>query len=138
MLNPPLGRVLVVDDDLAIRELLQAALARSGYKVTAVAGAKQALDLLEDATFDVILLDLVMPEMTGQEFFAELRRQKPALARSVIFVTGAAMDPNAQRFIADTGRPLLTKPFDLNDLEETVAAELATGRGAGATGLPEE
>jgi CheY-like chemotaxis protein len=112
--------------------MLNLTLAQMGFTVTTVARANQALDLLENATFDLNLVDLVMPEMGGQEYFQALLKRNPALARCVIFMTGAAIDSPTQRFIANTGRPLLTKPFSLDELEKAIAAETAPEGGAGA------
>jgi two-component system response regulator PilR (NtrC family) len=81
----PLGRVLVVDDELSIRQMLSFALRREGYEVTTAENGRAALTMLEDADVDVLVTDVRMPEMSGVALLAEAKRIDPAL--SVIVMT---------------------------------------------------
>ncbi len=81
----PLGRVLVVDDELSIRQMLSFALRREGYDVTTAENGRAALTMLEDADVDVLVTDVRMPEMSGVALLAEAKRIDPAI--SVIVMT---------------------------------------------------
>ena len=118
------GSVLVIDDDCDVRAVLREALTRGGYTVEAVGSADQAMRLLEDSKFGVLLLDLRMPEMDGEELFKVLRQRHPESASNVIFMTGDIANIDTHRFIAATERPMLTKPFGLDVLAKAVGWQL--------------
>jgi CheY-like chemotaxis protein len=81
--------------------------------VTSSSGA-EALEIIgEDAHFDAILCDLHMPDVTGMDFFTQLRQSQPKLAGRVIFMTAGAFTDRARQFLAATGRPFVEKPLDL-------------------------
>jgi PAS domain S-box-containing protein len=114
------GNVLVVDDDAwigpAIRRVLQA------HDVTAVTSAKDGMALIQSGNhFDVILSDLMMPEMSGMEFHEALCREVPELARRVVFITGGAFTPAAREFLDRVPNPRMDKPFDTQGLRALVA-----------------
>ncbi len=105
------GRVLVVDDEEPIRRILQRLLAE--HEVLTAASGREARALLEkDQRFDVILCDLMMPEMTGMELHAWLVATLPVLARRVVFVSGGAFTPHASDYLASVSNVLLDKPID--------------------------
>jgi signal transduction histidine kinase/CheY-like chemotaxis protein/HAMP domain-containing protein len=85
--------VLVVEDDVDLRELLRRTLQREGCAVTEAENGKVALERVREAIPGLILLDLLMPEMDGFEFLAELRRQEAWRAIPVIIVTAKALTP---------------------------------------------
>lgn len=83
------------------------------HKVVAVSRGRDAVALLERGeTFDVIVCDLMMPEMSGMEVHEELSRIAPEQARSMIFLTGGAFTPAAQQFLDSVQNMRLDKPFD--------------------------
>lgn len=109
------GRVLIVEDERDIREALAEALAYEGYDVTVAANGREALRTLGDGPLpDVILLDLVMPEMSGWEF-RQVQARDPALAGIPVVVVSAS-DPGAAR--PDRHLP---KPFAIDALFDAVA-----------------
>lgn len=110
------GRILVVDDEEPIRKMIQRVLSRE-HEVVAVASGKQAKAiLLMDPAFDVILCDLMMPEMTGMELHAWLVAAAPHLATRVIFISGGAFTPTATAYLSSVTNQLVTKPFFLGEL----------------------
>jgi len=112
------GRVLVVDDDPAILELVDAALRAEGYAVETAADAGTALDWLWatwDAQPDVILLDLQLPAVDGQTF-AELYRALPVRHAPLVLMSGLPEAAAVAQEVA--ARDVLRKPFDLDDLLE--------------------
>jgi signal transduction histidine kinase len=118
------GRVLVIDDEPLIGRTIEAALAGE-YEVTAVSLASDAFArLAAGETFDVVLCDLLMPEMTGRDVYERLLSDWPRAARSVVFLTGGAFTPETSDFVNRTSRPVLFKPFRIDELRATVRAQM--------------
>lgn len=115
-------RILVVDDEPAIRSVLTTFLKSLGHEVEAFGSGREALARAAATGFDRVLLDLRMPDMSGDTVFAELQASDPDLAAGVIFVTGDLQSQATRSFLDATGRPVLTKPFLLDDLAALVAA----------------
>lgn len=115
---PAQPRVLVVDDEPTIREIIADALRESGFDVRSAANGAYALDLLRGWVPQVIVLDLMMPRMDGVGFSESLRRN-PRLAAIPLLLVTAAYAPHAaaERIGA---RATLTKPFELDDLVDLV------------------
>jgi signal transduction histidine kinase/ActR/RegA family two-component response regulator len=125
------ARILVVDDDPGIGEIVRQALARD-HDVIATTSGDEALSLLaEVGPFDVILCDLMMPIMTGMQLHAEVARRAPGQASRIVFITGGAFTPRAQAFLATTANPRLDKPFTPAELRGMVA-RVAAGSAAPA------
>jgi len=121
------ARVLVVDDEAPIRRSLQRVLRE--HDVVTVGSGREAKALLErDARFDVVLCDLMMPEMTGMELHAWLTTQHPSLAERVIFVSGGAFTPSAAEYLERVKTPQLQKPFDTSRLKALVAERMSGRR----------
>jgi len=121
---PPTGdgrRLLVVDDEPAMRTAIGNFLASLGHGVTVAAGGLEARSLLERHEYDVVLLDLRMPDLGGDDLYRELAEHDPRHAQRVVFVTGDTHNSQARRFLAEAGRPSVSKPFQLDDLATVVA-----------------
>ncbi len=122
-------RILLAEDDDAMRAYLTRALERSGYSVTSVEDGPAALDLLGSGTFDLLLTDIVMPGMDGIELAQKAQAMDPA--PKVMFITGfAAVAMQANDAVPDAR--LLSKPFHLKDLVHQVDSLFAGVRGLGA------
>ncbi len=118
-------RVLLVDDEATLRKVIRRLLQRD-YEVTDLGSARDALELLEQgATYDAVLCDLLMPAMTGIEFFAQVAARFPALADRVIFLTGGVVSHAATSFLENTPRPQLHKPFSSDQLFAALRAVIA-------------
>ena len=111
--------VLVVDDEPAIGAAVRRVLRK--HHVTVVTAARSALELLEAGQrFDVIFSDLMMPEMSGMDFFNALEARFPAFAKRVVFVSGGAFTDSAQAFLRRVPNKRLDKPFDPEKLRALV------------------
>jgi two-component system, cell cycle response regulator CpdR len=106
-------RILLAEDDTSMREYLQRALIRVGYEVEAVGCGTEAMPLLEAGRYDLLLTDIVMPEMDG----IELAQQAAVIAPDmrVMFITGFAAVALKASKAAPTAK-VLSKPFHLRDL----------------------
>ena len=108
-----MARILLAEDDTSMREYLQRALQRVGYEVEAVGCGTEAMPLLETERFDLLLTDIVMPEMDGIELAQKASAIDPSIR--VMFITGfAAVALQGGRTAPEA--KLLSKPFHLKDL----------------------
>ena len=99
-----------------------AGLLRHDHDITTAPGAEEALALLRyGARFDVILCDLMMPQMTGMDLHAELERSIPEQAAVMVFLTGGAFTARAREFLDGSSRRRIEKPFDLATLRAAIA-----------------
>ena len=118
------ARVLVVDDEPRVGSSLRRALSRE-HDVVVTSGGREALaHVCQGEPFDVILCDVMMPEMTGVEFFTELRRTSPHQAEAVLFLTGGALTEAAAHFLGGQRERVLLKPLDVDRLRERLQALL--------------
>ena len=114
------GRLLVIDDEPKLASAVRRAL-RGWSDITFLEDGRKALDLLGRESFDVILCDLMMPKMSGMELFAHLRRDHPAAAERVVFLTGGAFTPEAREFLAQIDNRWLEKPFESSELRRLLS-----------------
>jgi signal transduction histidine kinase len=118
------GRVLVIDDEPAIVEMVGRILRAENDTVGAV-GARAALELLHaDTRFDVILCDLMMPDMSGAEFYDALHQRVPHLSERIIFLSGGAFTVAARLFLNRIDNPRVQKPFDPKALRAMIREQL--------------
>ena len=118
-----MARILLAEDDTSMREYLQRALQRVGYEVEAVGCGTEAMPLLETSHFDLLLTDIVMPEMDGIELARRATELDPEI--KVMFITGfaaVALNPDSK---APKDAKVLSKPFHLKDLVNEVERLLA-------------
>jgi len=114
------GRILVVDDEESIAELLKELLMILGHDVTMCHSARHALKQLEQESFEVILSDFRMPGMDGRAFYEEAMKIDPAFADRFIFLTGDLVNGETQEFIRSINAPCVDKPFQLEDVRRAV------------------
>ncbi|HET7710797.1 MAG TPA: response regulator [Thermoanaerobaculia bacterium] len=114
-------RILVIDDDLAIRVLLQAVLRRMKFDVDLAEDGADGLERLqENGSFDLILLDLMMPRLNGYEFIEQVRLRYPG-ARPHIVVFTAAGKRGVEKIPTAAVCNSILKPFDLDKFIEIIA-----------------
>jgi signal transduction histidine kinase/CheY-like chemotaxis protein len=119
------GRILVVEDEVEIAQMMAEVLRRDGHEIVLASSGREALARLESEPVDLILSDLRMPDLDGPGLHRELAALAPALARRVVFVTGDVLTPETDRFLGETGLPVLEKPLDPYDLRLKVRSYLA-------------
>jgi len=117
------GRVLVIDDDAMVARSLRRVLA--GHEVVVAEGGATALAILEaDQGFDVVLCDLMMPEVSGMDVFEAVADRHVGLGDRFVFMTGGAFTPRARAFLDRVANERFEKPFDPNEVRLLVATRL--------------
>jgi DNA-binding response OmpR family regulator len=115
----------VIDDEVAIVSLLCRSLERAGIAADAAHSGRAALERLRSSEYDVVICDLRMPDISGQQLFAHLMAERPALTRKIIFLTGDTTSDGTEDFLRQTGCRYVAKPFELRDIIALVDALLA-------------
>jgi CheY-like chemotaxis protein len=114
------GRILVVDDEPMMGSVVRRMLS-SEHDVTTLTSARAAQDLIAAGErFDVILTDLMMPEITGMDLYETLVKLAPEQADRIVFMTGGAFTARARDFLNKVRNPRVDKPFDLNTLRALI------------------
>jgi CheY-like chemotaxis protein len=109
-------RLLIIDDEQLLLDLLEHLLVRLGYQVDPVLDVREAFHKLEEQNYDAIFLDMKMPLMGGKEFYSEISEKFPVLSGRIVFVTGDLANPVTASFIEETGNFYLQKPFTLKEV----------------------
>ncbi len=115
-------RILVIDDEHVIRMLVVEILESVGYEVTSAESAETALALLEEADFDLVVSDVIMPGLSGLELLEAVRDRRASLP--VVLVTGAGTYDTLSQALTRGAAGLVTKPFAHSDLQSAVADAL--------------
>jgi CheY-like chemotaxis protein len=121
------ARILAVDDEKVVRDVVKRVLSRVGHKVETVDNAADALNRIESHRYDLVLVDIKMPGMSGVELYKRLQKINKSLARKVIFITGDIMGADTERFLAQTKSAHIEKPFNAEQLEKAVRRALSGG-----------
>ncbi len=121
------ARILVVDDERAIREIVRRMLATHEVVDTACGEEAQAI-LEKDQAFDLILCDLMMPNMTGMDLHEWLVAEHPELARDLVFITGGAFTPRAAEYVKKVENRQLEKPLNKLSFKNTIHELIASSR----------
>jgi two-component system response regulator HydG len=121
-MKPDKSSILVVDDDLSLLQSLQEILAAEGYEVTPAGNGEEALLLLKEQAFDLVLSDLAMPGLDGMELLNYLQREQPGCP--CIIITGYGTITNAVSAMRQGAYDYFTKPVDPTELRLVVARAL--------------
>jgi DNA-binding response OmpR family regulator len=120
-----LPRILVVDDDADIRDMLSFKLVKAGYEVHTEEDGETGLAAARELHPDLILLDWMMPRLTGPEVCRQLRDEEAAARVPVILLTAKAQEADVQRGFATGADDYISKPFSPRELMSRVQALLA-------------
>ncbi|MGB9880250.1 MAG: response regulator [Anaerolineae bacterium] len=131
----PRTRILLVDDEQAILDILVRVLKTAGYEVDTAGNGQEALQRVARRDYDLIITNIRMPVLDGRAFYRQLCGSYPHLCQRIIFCTGDTADVATQRFLNSTGAPVIFKPFQLTTVLEMVACKLATNQ-APVTAIP--
>lgn len=119
-------RILIVDDEDGMRRLLSRVLTREGYDTVAVGSGAEALRLVANERFDLVVTDIKMPEMDGLQLLEELKEYQPSLL--VIVITAYGTIENAVQALRSGAYDYIAKPFENDEIRLTVAKALERDR----------
>lgn len=117
--------ILVVDDEQHVVQVVRAMLTREGHEVIVASNGQEALRTIENCRPDLILLDIVMPEMDGATLAEELHKRQETAKIPIVFLTGLVDSDRGRDGSALAGQHVLPKPFGAEELYSII--ELATG-----------
>jgi len=110
--------ILVVDDEPLIGEGIRRAL--RGHHVEVARGGREAIERCENGDFDLVLCDVMMPDLSGMEVYGKIRSTKPEFEAKFVFMTGGAFTPKARDFLDKVQAEHIEKPFSLRELRTLV------------------
>ena len=120
------AHVLVVEDEEPLRGLVAEVIHALGHHVVEATTGREALARLRERPYDLVMLDLRLPDVDGQAVWEHALAPDPQLAGRVVFMTGDTMNAETQGFLDDTARPFLLKPFTMEDVGRVISEVLAT------------
>jgi two-component system NtrC family sensor kinase len=126
------SRVLVVEDEATIAQLVVDVLREDGHRVDAVLDSQEGLSRISRGRYDLVICDLRMPRLDGPAFYDALVRSGSPLADQILFITGDTLAPRTAKFLEDTNLPFLAKPFLVEELRLLVNRHLGAARAAAA------
>jgi two-component system NtrC family sensor kinase len=127
--NPHEGigkKILVIDDEEAILQMVSESLGGYGYQVDTVFDGETSLRQLKQNHYDVTFCDWKLPGLNGRQIYERLRATNPELCNRIVFITGDVINEQMRKFLEDEKRSCLTKPFELAELRSAIKTILAT------------
>ena len=127
--NPNEGagrRILVIDDESGIVEFVRDALVKSGYTVEVETSGEAAVKRLTNEAFDLVVCDMKMPGLNGQQTFEKINAGNTTVAQRFVFMTGDVMNQRHQEFFQKYKLTCLPKPFTIEEIRQAVARAIAT------------
>jgi CheY-like chemotaxis protein len=116
-----MGRVVFVEDDPAIRKLVQAALRTSTHEVHLATNGREGLEVVQRVRPDVVFTDVSMPEMDGLQLADEIRARPELAATRIVFITASVQKEQVQRYMEHGASGYLAKPFSTKALRDELA-----------------
>jgi CheY-like chemotaxis protein len=118
------ARILVVDDEPDLAEMVAEMLRRDGHEARVISSADAALGAVREGSVDLVVSDIRMPGLDGPGLYRALVKARPTLTDRILFVTGDTLSSEIQSFIHSTGVPVVEKPIDPLSLRRAVAERL--------------
>ena len=123
------GTILIVEDEPHFCSLLSQMLSRQGYTVVTASNGALAWEHIRTQRYDVILCDILMPEISGPAFYTLLQLGYPALCSRVIFLTGDMLRDTTTAFLHQCGQPWLYKPCEAAAIRQAITQVLGATDG---------
>ncbi len=120
-------RILVIEDQAEMRKLIQAMLTNQDYEVVAAVDGRAAIQHLAQGEFDVILVDLILPDVRGEMVIQWVLNNRPQSKPRLLVTTGAVLTPGLEAMLEGLRVPILRKPFDKGELLAAVGAIAGAG-----------
>src|SRR4051794_7041974 len=113
--------ILLVDDDVDLAQALKGLLEAHNFLVTTAANGAQALREVMEMDFDVIICDMLMPQMPGDMFYLAVQKTKPELCRRFLFITGYGDNPKVESFLKSNDGLVMHKPVMVSELVRMIS-----------------
>jgi len=117
-------KVLIVEDEPPISRVCERVLTGEGFEADIALNGKIAQEMIEKKDYDLCLIDMRTPAMSGKELYYWLKEKHPQLAESVIFTTGDVMGEESKSFLEQVAKPFLPKPFTPEELRVIIKETL--------------
>ncbi len=127
-LTTPRRNILVVDDEMSIIDILYQVLKADGHRVDTALNGSVALRKIRSERYDLIICDLKMPGMSGQELYEKVRVLNRELSERIVFSTGDVVSSETYSFLEGSGNTYLQKPFELDAIRKVVHTVLESRR----------
>ena len=124
MIESDKKRILVVDDEPAICQLCRRVLTEAGFEVEIAGNGRMAQSTISKQEYGLYLFDIKMPLMDGKELYIWLREMYPRITSRILFTTGSATGQDTENFLRSSGRPVLLKPFTIEELKTLIGKAL--------------
>ena len=118
-------RALILDDEPTVLELLKEVFTVEGFSVDTTTRGDEALKLIENEDYDIIISDIKIPDMDGKEFYHNLKSIKPEAVSNIIFISGDTASKETKDFLKESGNLFLHKPFTIEQLKKTISKQLS-------------
>ena len=118
----PMARILLAEDEPSVREFVQRALVHRGHEVTTVNDGGEALEALQDRSFDLLLTDIAMPRVDGVALALKVSKEFPDMR--IVLMTGYAAERDRAHNLDALVHEVINKPFTLSDICDTIDAAL--------------
>jgi len=117
---PPSAKILLVDDDATVLDLVRETLEGCGYTIDTVTNSQDAISRVKDGGYSMIILDLLLPDMNGFILAQEIERIDPGLSVRILFISGILFGQSPVDHLGSVGAGFLSKPFQLESLIDAV------------------
>jgi CheY-like chemotaxis protein len=117
---PPSTKILLVDDDSTVLDLVRETLEGCGYTIETATNSQDALLRVKDGGYAMIILDLLLPDMNGFILSQEIKRLNPGLSDKILFISGILFGQSTVDHLGSIGAGFLSKPFQIESLIEAV------------------
>ena len=117
---PATSKILLVDDDATVLDLVRETLEGCGYAIDTATNSQDALSKVKDGGYAMIIVDLLLPDMNGFILAQEVKRLNPNLADRILFISGILFGQSTVDHLGSIGAGFLSKPFQLESLIEAV------------------
>ena len=109
-------KILVVEDEEVICQICRTVLEKEGFAVDIASDCRAAQKMINRYRYDLCLIDILIPEMSGRQLYQWLLKKHPRLSNKAVFCTGVAVEGNIKKFLEKSGCPVLLKPFSPDEL----------------------
>ena len=113
-------RVLVVDDEKSVRDALSDILSKDGFSVDSAREGQEALEMMENRGYSLIITDVKMPGLSGMDLYRHAMERHRYLKGRIIMLTGDVFSEDIKEFFSETGVPNILKPFEMGELKDLI------------------